>query len=163
MSPPRRSGSTYLFWWKMGRGKFIQLGRGGYFTFQFHTQWKNVKNFYKGLRIRHHTLSPLHFYTRARGEPLINTHGVYKQKTVWFKSKETGYWERALHPPPFGENKWGAWARVGCNKIEAVGADRRRSRHVITLISKNSGIDYFFFLWFACFIEGINFLFVKPS
>ena len=60
---------------------------------------------------------------------------------------EAGYEEKALHPPSSsGESKWGgAWAKAGFNKTEAVGADRRRSRDVITLISKNSGIDYFFF------------------
>ena len=54
--------------------------------------------------IRHHTLSPLHFYTRAREESLNNTHGVHKQKT----RVEAGYEEKALHPPSSsGESKWG--------------------------------------------------------
>ena len=64
----------------------------------------------------------------------------------------------------------GAWAKAGCNKTEAVGADRGRSRHVITLISKNSGIDFIIFYlllenssisYYACFIGGINILFVE--
>ena len=38
----------------------------------------------------------------------------------------------------------GALAKAGLNKNQAVEADSCRSRHVITLISKNSGIDYFF-------------------
>ena len=62
------------------------------------------------------------------------------------------------------------------NKTEAVGADKRRSRHVITIISKNSGIDFFIFFiflfaicypenssipYYACLIGGINILFVE--
>ena len=65
---------------------------------------KKCKNFFG-----HRNLSPLHFYNRAREEPWNNTHGVYKQKTGWFKSfLETGYEEKALHPPfPSGESKLG--------------------------------------------------------
>ena len=49
--------------------------------------------------IRHHTLSPLHFYTRAREEPLNNRTQFTSRKQGDLNFLEAGYEEKHCTPP----------------------------------------------------------------